>query len=169
MDLYEAIEKRKSIRKFKPDFVPDTIIHKILSVGTQAPNAFNREPWEFILVKDRKLRDEITGMRIKIPPQKVALETAPVLLVVCYNNELAEDALASAYACVENILLAATAEGLGGVPLTFHGKKIKALLKIPEGYDVATVIPLGYPDESPNKPTRIPLDQKLHINGFSLK
>ena len=166
MDLYEVIEKRKSIRKFKPDPVPDTIIHKILSAGMQAPNAFNREPWEFILVKDKTLRDEIAGMRIKIPPQKVALETAPVLIVVCYNNELAEDALGSAYACIENILLAVTAEGLGGVTLTFHGKNIKALLQIPDGYDVATVIPLGYPDESPEKPIRIPLDQKLHINEF---
>lgn len=166
MDIYEAIEKRKSIRKFKSDPVTDKIIHKILRAGMQAPNAFNREPWEFILVKDKSLRHEISEMRIKIPPQRTALETAPIVLVVCYNNELAEDALGSAYACIENILLAATAEDLGAVTLTFHGKKIKALLQIPDGYDVATVMPLGYADETPEKPQRTPLDKKLHINGF---
>ena len=166
MEVYEAIHRRKSIRKFKPDTVPDNIINRILLAGTQAPNAFNKEQWEFILIKDRKLQDAIAQMRAKIPPQKIALETAPVILVVCYNNELGADATASVYACIENILLAATAEGLGAVTLTSRGGKVKTLLNIPNGYNVATIMPIGYPDEDPDKPSRIPLEEKLHINRF---
>ncbi|MEA1985090.1 MAG: nitroreductase family protein [Euryarchaeota archaeon] len=166
MDVYEAIEKRKSIRKFKDETVQDDIVTKILLAGTQAPNAFNREPWEFIIVKDPYLRDMIAGMREKIPPQRTALETAPVLLVVCYNNELGTDALASTYACIENMLLAATAEGLGAVTLTFHGKKLRALLDIPEYIEIASVIPMGYPDGDPIKPGRIPVDEKIYIDSF---
>jgi len=166
MDVFEAIQKRKSIRKFKPDPVSDDIIMKILEAGTQAPNAFNKEQWEFIIVTDAELRSDIALMRQKIPPQKRALEAAPFLLVVCYDNKLGVDALATAFACIENILLAATAEGLGAVTLTFHGPKIKRILHIPEGIDVAAVIPMGYPDEDPDKPERTSVDDKLHIDTY---
>ena len=166
MEVYEAIEKRKSIRIFKTDPVPDDIITKLLWAGTQAPNAYNREQWEFIIVKDKGLRYEVAQLRKTIPQQKIALETAPLILVVCYNNYLGMDAMASAFACIENILLAATSEGLGSVTLTFHGNTIKNLFNIPEGYDVAAVMPVGYPDEEPEKPSRIPLEDKLHIDRF---
>jgi nitroreductase len=166
MEIYEAIEKRRSVRNFRPDQVPDKMLKKILIAGTQAPNAFNREPWEFIVVKDSALKEAIAQMRIKVPPQKRAIDTAPLLVVVCFNNELGEDSLASTYACIENMLLAATSEGLGAVTLTFHGKKIKDLLNIPEGFDVATVMPLGYPDDKTKKPERIPADEKIHNNTF---
>lgn len=167
MEVFEAIHRRKSIRKFKPDTIPGTIIDRILEAGTQAPNAFNKEQWEFILITDRTLKSEIAQMRAKIPAQKTAIETAPLVLVVCYNNEMGMDAVGSVYACIENILLAATAEGLGAVTLTSKGGKIKTMLDIPEGYDVATIMPIGYPDEDPEKPLRIPVEEKLHINRFS--
>ncbi|MCG7850403.1 MAG: nitroreductase family protein [ANME-2 cluster archaeon] len=166
MEVYEAIQNRKSIRKFKSGPVPDETIIKILRAGTQAPNAFNKEQWEFILIKDRALQDELAQTRAKIPPQKIAMETAPLILVVCYNNELGMDAMGSAYACIQNILLAATAEGLGAVTLTSRGGKIKNMLNIPEGYDVAAIMPIGYSDEDPDKPLRIPVENKLHINRF---
>src|SRR5665648_248506 len=166
MDVFEAIQKRKSIRKFKPDPVSDDFIMKILAAGIQAPNAFNKEQWEFIIVKDAHLRGDIALMRQKIPPQKRALESAPILLVVCYNNELGADALATAFACIENIILAATAQGLGAVTLTFHGQKIKDILHIPQGIDVAAVIPMGYPDEDPVKPPRTSVGDKLHIDIY---
>ncbi|MCK4937864.1 MAG: nitroreductase family protein [Methanosarcinales archaeon] len=102
----------------------------------------------------------------KIPAQKIAMETAPLILVVCYNNELGMDAMGSAYACIQNILLAATAEGLGAVTLTSRGNNIKNILNIPEGYDVAAIMPIGYPDEDPDKPIRIPVEDKLHNNMF---
>lgn len=166
MEVYEAIKTRKSIRKFKSEPVPDEIMIKILQAGTQAPNAFNKEQWEFILIKDRMLQDAIAQTRARIPLQQIAIDTAPVVLVVCYNNELGIDAMASAYACIENILLAATAEGLGSVTLTSRGSKIRKMLNIPEGYDIAAVMPIGYPDEDPDKPPRLPVEEKLHMNTF---
>ncbi|MBP2031132.1 nitroreductase [Methanohalophilus levihalophilus] len=166
MDVIEAIEKRISIRKFTDAAVPLNIIDRILSAGIQAPNAFNSEPWEFILVKEGPVKDELISMRRKIPPQKTALETAAFVIVVCYNNEMGNEALSSAYACVENMLLAATSFGLGAVPLTFHGKKIRELLELPEGFEIASVIPFGYPAESPEKPLRKPVTEKLHIGKF---
>lgn len=166
MEVLEAIEKRTSIRKFTDDEIPDHTLDKILYAGTQAPNAFNREPWEFILIREGRVKDELVSMRQKVPPQKEALETAPVVIVVCYNNEMGNEALSSAYACVENMLLAATSMGLGAVTLTFHGRKIRDLLGLPEGFEIASVIPFGHPAESPEKPIRKPVAEKLHIGKF---
>ncbi|MFQ6061689.1 MAG: nitroreductase family protein [Methanosarcinales archaeon] len=166
MEVYEAIEKRISVRKFKPDSISDEILQKILHAGTLAPNAFNSQPWEFIIIKDQDLKEKLIEMRAHIPRQKEALSTAPVILVVCYYKEHGVDAVASAYTCIENMLLAATDEGLGAVTLTFHGKKIKRILKIPKGIDVAAVIPIGYPAEIPVKPPRIPINEKIHLNTW---
>ena len=166
METFEAIEKRTSVRKFTRDDIPDETVESILYAGTQAPNAFNREPWEFILIKDGLVKDELASMRQKVPPQKEALETATVVIVVCYNNELGNEALSSAYACVENMLLAATSFGIGSVPLTFRGNKIKELLELPDDFEIASVIPFGYPAESPEKPVRKSVSEKLHIDKF---
>lgn len=149
MDVYEAIEKRKSIRKFRPDPVPEDVLKKVLYAATLAPNAFNTEPWGFIIIKDQKIKDQIAKMREKIPRQKEAIITAPLLIGVCYDNKLGNESLASAYTCIENILLALTSEGLGSVILTFKGRKIKELLRIPDNIEIACLIPVGYPAEVP--------------------
>ncbi len=166
MDVYEAIEKRVSIRKFRSEPISDDLLKKVLYAGTLAPNAFNTEPWEFIIIREKEIKDEIAKMREKIPRQKEAIITAPLLIAVCYDNKLGNESLASAYTCIENILLAATSEGLGAVILTFKGKKIRDLLSIPDNIEIACVMPLGYPAESPEKRPRIPLKDKIHLNKF---
>ncbi|MFW5987192.1 MAG: nitroreductase family protein [Methanohalophilus sp.] len=166
MEVLEAIEKRTSTRQFLPHEVPADTLERILYAGTQAPNAFNSEPWEFIIVKDEKLRARLADMRKKAPEQHKAIETAPVIVVVCYDKKFGDEAVGSTYACIENMLLAATAEGLAGVTLTFHGKKAMDMFGIPDGFDIASIIPMGYPAESPEKPTRVAVRDKMHIDKF---
>lgn len=50
MDLIEAIRKRKSIRKFKPDPVPQGVLREILEIASRAPSAMNTQPWEFVVI-----------------------------------------------------------------------------------------------------------------------
>lgn len=164
MDVLEAIYKRTTTRKFKNTQIPDETLLKLLEAGTMAPNAFNKEPWEFIIITDPNLRDTLIKMREKIPPQKTALETAAVILAVAYNNELGLDSTGSAFTCIENILLVATALGIAGVTLSFRGRKIKELLHITEPMELASILCLGYPDEAPEKPKRKPLQEKIHHN-----
>jgi len=166
VEVLEAIEKRTSTRQFLPREVPPDTLDKILYAGTQAPNAFNSEPWEFILVKEEKLRAQLANMRKKAPEQQKAIETAPVIVVVCFNKNFGDEAVGSTYACIENMLLAATAEGMGGVTLTFHGKKIMDMFAIPDDFDIASVIPMGYPAEFPEKPSRVAVRDKMHIDKF---
>jgi nitroreductase len=60
--LLELVKKRRTTRKFKPDPVPDELIDKIIEVARWAPSGFNTQPWEFIVIKDRKLKDELAQL-----------------------------------------------------------------------------------------------------------
>ena len=58
-DLIELFESRRSIRKFKSDPVPDEYVDKIIEAARLAPAGFNSQPWEFVVIKDKMLKDKI--------------------------------------------------------------------------------------------------------------
>ena len=60
--LLELVKARRSIRRFKTDSIPDEYIDKIIEVARQAPSGFNTQPWEFVIIKDKELRDKIVGL-----------------------------------------------------------------------------------------------------------
>ncbi len=114
--------------------------------------------------------------RKSLPLQLTMMLEAPELLVVCYGmrKRLGEitsyfdlNPLASAWCCIENVLLAMAAEGLFGV--TYVAREtagFKEFLGIPEGREVAAVIPFGYPRKEPVEREAPPLDSKLHIDKW---
>ena len=61
-DLLELVKKRRTIRKFKTDPVPDEYIGKIIEVARWAPSGFNTQPWEFIVIRDKALREELAKL-----------------------------------------------------------------------------------------------------------
>lgn len=61
-NLLELVKNRRSIRKFKPDMVPDELINKILDVARWAPSGANHQPWEFVVIKDKAVKDKIVGI-----------------------------------------------------------------------------------------------------------
>ena len=152
MELYDAIGSRRSVYNFKSDEVADELILRVLEAGTMAPSAFNTQPWEFILVKDSATR----------------IETAPMLLIVAYtpDEKLGDDIFASCFTAIENILLALAVEGLAGVIFAFRNKKLKELLGLDEGMQIAAVIPLGIPAEKPGERKVIGIENKVHIDKF---
>jgi nitroreductase len=109
--------------------------------------------------------------------QEKMILTAPELLLVCFkiirplrSCETLFDlnCLASAWAAVENILLSMAAEGLYGVTMVpFKTEKLKQLLKIPEDYEVATFIPMGYPNkEYEIKQIEVSSEDRIHIDEW---
>nr|MDO8133055.1 nitroreductase family protein [Candidatus Njordarchaeum guaymaensis] len=108
--------------------------------------------------------------------QKKMLMSSPELLVVCFRMKkpLREcetlydlNCFASVWVCIENILLAMAAEGLFGVTYIPHRtRSIKELLGIPEDYEVAALIPIGYPGEHIVKQKTVLLQQKTHIDKW---
>jgi nitroreductase len=191
MDFFEVINTRRSIRKFKPDPVQKEDILKILDAGNWAPSALDLQPWEFLVVSgDRKnqlghnygkIVDDYTKDWDAAPdkafmPRNEFIQFAnvyggaPIVLVVLTEGSndpnYQKGYLESASAAMENILLAATALGLGGCwmlgPLEDE-KYLRRVLEIPDDKEVAAISPLGYPDVVPKpRPRKDPdLTQKV--------
>ena len=163
MDLYEAIEKRRTIRVFKQPASEDQL-KRIVLAGTKAPSGLNNQPWEFVVVEDKSLINEIAGLKyemtIKIAPadgtdrekfekmaaaQRDSFKNASVLAV--FHRQGGD---ASAWLCIENISLAAVAEGLGSGIVFYlpeQREKMNKLLGLPGGYDLTAVLKIGVPAE----------------------
>ena len=162
MDVWEAIEKRRTVRAFTKG-VPEELLRKIILAGSRAPSPGNSQPWEFIIVNDPKIIDEIAEQKyqMSIKVLKATEEAALVqrriyqnssAVAMCYKkNGLAHVA---AWLATENMALVATAEGLGCVtstPVGEHKEAVQKLLGLPQEYEVATVIVIGVPESIPEK------------------
>ncbi len=144
--------------------------------------------FDWLKARDMKDRDEIERFiarfdepelkevyRRSLPRQQSMMLEAPELLLVCYKMKpLAEcrtlfelNPLASAWMCVENVMLALVAEGLFGCTYTpYESRGLKQFLGVPAGYEIAAVIPFGYPKEPPGENAGEDLEARLHIDGW---
>jgi len=113
--------------------------------------------------------------RRSLPLQLTMMLEAPEVLVVCYKMKpFAEcrslfelNPLASVWMCVENILLALAAEGLFGCTYTpYDSSGLKAALGVPSEYQVAAVVPFGYPRQAPEPQEPESLDERLHFDAW---
>ena len=114
--------------------------------------------------------------RRSLPRQLSMMLEAPELLLVCYRMKPQDECrtlfelnpLASVWMCIENIMLALAAEGLYGCTYTpYDSSALKGFLGVPDGYEVAAVIPFGYPKEPPARGESEDLDARLHIDGWA--
>lgn len=168
MDCIEALKTRRSIRKFKPDMIPEADLFEILDTGHLAPTAGNYQPWEFIVVKRREKIDELQ----KAAFGQELLATAPVVVVVCADPVKSEayGKMGMEYFCLldcanatNNILLAAHAMGYGGCWMGgFSEKEVRKVLNIPDNIRVVSLIPLGKRDGEPWIAPKRSLSDILH-------
>lgn len=143
------IFKRKSVRKFTDETVPDEIIENLLKAGMQAPSSCNSQPWEFIVVSKNEDKKAISEMHRFAKPAAGASHLI-VTLGNLNNAKVIRMIEQDLGACNENILLQATHEGLGAVWLGFHPiedrtLKLKEYLEIPDYCIPFSVICVGYP------------------------
>lgn len=161
MELFEAIQKRRTVRNFTGDAIPRQDLEKIVDAGRLACSGRNLQPWDFIVVTQKE-----TIAFFSQHTEWVGKSAAVVAIVVDPSSRWwLEDGAAAA----ENILLAATALGyagcwLEGVTLEREAD-YKVLLGIPGRKHLFTLIPLGVPVEIPGKDKK-PLDQVLHWEKF---
>lgn len=204
MELYEAIAKRRTVREFKPDPVPEDLVRRALAAGLRAPCNAHLKSWEFVLLRDRAkriraVREELKARDMKgadeierfvacfpeeelkevyrrsLPLQQTMMLQAPEVLLVCFRMKplaacrtLFElNPLASVWMCIENILLALVAEGVFGCTYTpYDAQGLKTFLALPAGYEVAAVVPFGYPLREPEAAPEENLDGRLHMDGW---
>ncbi len=160
MDVWEAIEKRRTVRAFKKG-VSEKLLRKIVLAGSRAPSGGNSQPWEFIIVNDPEIKDKIAEQKYQMN-RKATTEEAAVRQRKAYQNSSVvavchkKGGLANvaAWMAALNMALAATAEGLGSVMSTFggeHKEAVQKLLGLPKEYELATVMVMGVPESIPQK------------------
>ena len=156
MSVYKLILKRRTIRRFKQEQVPEELLNKMLNAGRLAPSGANLQPLEFIVVNDTKLVDKI------FPNLKWAGYIAPAgnppegkrpmaYVIVLINTEIrSQGGEVDAAAAIENMLLTALEDGVGSCWLgSIDRDQLRTMFDVPQKYRIDSVIALGYPDESP--------------------
>jgi nitroreductase len=141
MDVFEAIKRRRSIRKYEATPVPQEKLENILEAARLAPSASNVQPRHFIVVTDEERKKALSsGMFAGF------LKQAPVVIVACGDEKKSPKWYAIDVAIsVENMVLAATAEGLGTCWIGSFGEaKVRDVLKIPENLRVVVLLAVGY-------------------------
>lgn len=182
MDVFEAIRSRRAVRQYRPDPVSRKDILTVLDAANQAPSALNRQQWEFLIVTGKKIlvmgksyrstldeylaHWENSPMRDFITREEFIrfAETygdAPVVIVVLTPVEeipnFRKANIESASAALENLLLAATALGLGTCWMTGplrDEQTLRRSLGVPDDREIVAVTPLGYPAQIPAAPPR---------------
>jgi len=145
LEVFEAIQKRKSTRSYESAPVPSEKLNKVLEAARLAPSAGNIQPWRFIVVLDPQKRRKIAkGCRFGH-----FLDESPVVIVGC-GDQKASPRWYAIDTCIamQNLVLAATGEGLGTCWIgAFNEKKIREMLKIPNHLKVVALLALGYSKE----------------------
>jgi nitroreductase len=148
LEVFEAIRRRRSIRKYKQKVVEKEKLLKILEAARLAPSAMNRQPYAFVVTSDKETIEKISS----VCNQKWE---APTIIVVCAFPELAwvrddgeEYWKADAAVAMNSMSLQACSEGLGTCWIAaFEEEKVKTILGIIPEARVVAMTPLGYPAE----------------------
>lgn len=172
MDLYQAMEARRSVRAYRPDPVPQEAVDRILRAAQVAPSWKNRQAWHILLVRDRA-RIEKLGELLDGNPRGVDFATLPMMALVVMDENAMEVHDGKPYYLVdagiigEHIVLAAQAEGLGTCWVGwFDEAPIKDFLSIPLEMRVVMLTPLGFPAKETQARPRKPLAEIVHEEAW---
>ncbi|MGC9393612.1 MAG: nitroreductase family protein [Anaerolineae bacterium] len=161
MDVFEAIRTRRSVRAFTGEAIPREDLEKIVDAGRLAASGSNKQPWDFIVVTDR-------GMIEQLKTASQWMEKAAAIIAVVMDPESrwwVEDGAAA----VENMLLAATALDYGSCWLEGYTLRnedaFKVLLGVPAEKRLMTLVPLGVPVEWPTKEKKS-LEEVIHWEKY---
>lgn len=167
MDFWQALEGRRSVRAFdqERDISPE-IVTRLLQAAIRAPSAGNCQPWQFYVVRQASTKRALARAALN----QWFLSEAPVVIVVCADPERSAQrygdrgrylyCLQDTAAATENLLLAATASGLGACWVgAFDEQGASRALQLPDRLRPVAIVPLGYAAERALHPTeRLPLD-----------
>jgi len=167
------IMTRKSVRKFIDKEIEDEKIKTMLSAAMAAPSAVNKQPWDFIIVNDRKLLDKLGD---EMPYAKM-LYQAKLAIIVCGNLDKSLDGYEQEFWIQDcsnasmNILLAAHAQGLGAVWTAVYNddsriEKVRNILDLPDKIIPLNIIPIGYPEVVNTKENSRYDVNNVHINKW---
>jgi len=170
LEVYEAINKRKSIRKYKKEKISEKILWKILQAAHQAPSGLNDQPWKIIVVREENNKNRLTEATLG----QNFLRQAPVVLAAVAMGSLEcmycgvprypiDVALA-----LDHISIAAVEEGLGTCWVcAFNQDMVRNVLKVPQQYMVVALMSLGYPDDERKKIRKKTIQELVSFERFN--
>lgn len=185
MDIFEAMEHRRSCRKFLPETVDEKAIERILQAGAWAPSPLNAQPWQFIVIRAEEKKQEIFDEAERCRKWAIGesgwnwldtykvdfLKQAPVLIAVAGDPKKTgmdmfqqEGTVGYQHACaaaIQNMLLAAHAIGLGSLWFTLFDKgELRKILGIPEEKTPLALVCIGKPEKPTGKVPRKKVQEK---------
>jgi len=163
MDIYEAAISRRSVRRFKDVAVAYDALERCVNAGRLAPTGRNRQLCEYIIVDDEQLLPKVFDSLTMWAGQPRATgdplpERLPKAYIITLINSKLEAELGGTRRvtsydvgmAVENMILVALEQGIGTCPImAFEPDVLKQVVNMPDNYEIALVLALGYPDESP--------------------
>jgi nitroreductase len=193
--FFDVALAQRAHRRFSDRPVDDELVERCLEAAVHAPSAENRQPWQFVVVRDPAVREAVSELTRRawrgggrqhsegrLAPSLLAavhegaesgMGTAPVIVVVCGDTSLGLEATlpASVYPAVQNLLLAAGALGLGSAMTTLatlFADDLRQLLDLPPTVRPMAVVPLGWPARALGAPRRLPLSERVHRDRYGL-
>jgi nitroreductase len=151
---------RRSIRVYSPGEVSEPVLTRLLEATMAAPSAMTKDPWRFVVVRNKETLTKLAALH----PGAAMLASASVAIVVCGDLDAAFERqvsylLQDCSAAIENLLLAAHAQGLGACWVGIHPgepliKQVRGLLSLPAAFIPVAAVSLGQPGEQPAPRTR---------------
>ncbi len=169
MDVFEAIEQRRSVRAYEDRPVEEGKLQKVLEAARLAPSARNMQEWKFVVVRDQALRKEL----VEAANGQAMVGEAPVVIVACAVDH--EHVMSCGHPCflvdvsiaLEHIALTARSLGLGTCWIgAFNQQKVRNVLGIPESVQIVELMPLGYAKEWPDARPRKVLSEIVCYDGW---
>jgi nitroreductase len=144
----DIIFARRSIRRYTGEALTEQQTTSLLEAAMAAPSANNRQPWHFVAVTDKRVLGDLADVH----PYGKMLPQAALAIAVCGDPSISSWWVQDCSAATENILIAAAGLGLGAVWLGCHGNRereeaIGAVLSVPQGINVLSLISIGHPNE----------------------
>lgn len=164
MDLFEAIRKRCSVREYSARPIQKEDLEKIIDCAHLAPTARGEEPWEFVVITDKK---ELAGIAGMAEHGRFLKDAGAGIIVLCKDTKYY---LEDGCAATENILLAATGLQIGSCWVAGDKKpyadKIREYIGAPAGYKVVSIVSLGYPKSGFAPRPKRAVSEVLHFEKF---
>ena len=163
MDAFEAVRTLLAVRSYQDKPVPDAVVRRIVEAGRLTGSGMNRQPWYFIVVRDRDMLRRLGALA----SSGSYVAQAPLAVVVATDKT--RFAVSDASRAIQSMLLTAWADGVGSNWVGFGGlEAVKALLDIPAALEVLAILPFGYPARAVGrgKKQRKALREVTHLERY---
>jgi len=168
VEFMEVVRRRRSVRKYRPDPVPQAKLDRMLEAARLAPSWANGQCWTFVVVTDAKVKNALAGAGNEW------IEEAPAIIAACADPAKSGEKGDQGYylldigIAMEHLILAAADEGLGTCWIGwFDEQKAREALGVPTEARVVALTPVGYPDEEPEPRPRKLLGEIVRKDRWS--